>query len=88
MIEWFSDSTHWPVHTPLHSEIDVSTQSFNPHGMYGNDSLGEAGVPYNARFHMPELPGSFKNMWYSFDFGAVHFVVYSTESDFLPGSEQ
>ena len=26
--------------------------------------------------------------WYSFDYGAAHFVIFSTEHDFTPGSKQ
>ncbi|CAK0782920.1 hypothetical protein CVIRNUC_006115 [Coccomyxa viridis] len=50
------------------------------------DSGGECGVPYDKRFPMP-LPGPDKE-WYSFDHGPMHFLQFSTEHDFSPGSEQ
>eukprot|EP01117_Protostelium_nocturnum_P003237 TRINITY_DN14196_c0_g1_i1.p1 TRINITY_DN14196_c0_g1~~TRINITY_DN14196_c0_g1_i1.p1 ORF type:complete len:572 (-),score=157.83 TRINITY_DN14196_c0_g1_i1:70-1785(-) len=51
----------------------------------GKDSGGECGVPYERRFIMPAAP---KKPWYSFDYGPVHIVGFSTEVDFLNGSEQ
>ena len=47
---------------------------------------GECGVAHEKRFQMP-LPaaGAF---WYSFDFGPIHFLQYSTEVPFDAGSEQ
>ena len=43
---------------------------------------------YRARFNMPSLPsGGVDNMWYSFDYGLVHFVSISTETDF-PGAPE
>jgi len=71
---------------------------------YGNDSNGECGVPYRNRFHMPTPTLEAQKVeqkqpqviakeidtawWYSFDYGNAHFVVMSTEHDFLPGSVQ
>ena len=46
-------------------------------------SGGECGVPFEKRSGMP-LPGKDK-WWYSFDFGPIHFLQYSTEHDFAPG---
>jgi len=38
---------------------------------------------YRNRFHMPyEESGSNTNMWYSFDYGMVHFVSISSETDY------
>eukprot|EP01102_Stenamoeba_stenopodia_P018701 TRINITY_DN690_c0_g1_i1.p1 TRINITY_DN690_c0_g1~~TRINITY_DN690_c0_g1_i1.p1 ORF type:complete len:567 (+),score=113.94 TRINITY_DN690_c0_g1_i1:106-1806(+) len=63
--------------------------SFSP---YHNDSGGECGVPYSERFHMPnpDPQGSYgqRNLWYSFDFGPIHFVFMSTEHNFTTGSDQ
>jgi len=43
---------------------------------------------YRARYNMPGfLSGSNTSMWYSFDYGGVHFVGVSTESDF-PGAPE
>lgn len=50
------------------------------------DSGGECGVPYYRRTRMP-TPAEDKP-WYSFDYGPIHFVQYSTEHAFEPGSEQ
>lgn len=47
---------------------------------------------YNARFRMPsaESGATAKNMWYSFNYGPVHFVSFDTETDFdnAPEGEQ
>mmetsp|Transcript_88297 Transcript_88297/g.201893 ORF Transcript_88297/g.201893 Transcript_88297/m.201893 type:complete len:225 (+) Transcript_88297:673-1347(+) len=43
---------------------------------------------YNARWAMPSLEsGGVANMWYSFNFGPVHFVVVNTETDFPDAPE-
>ena len=45
---------------------------------------------FNHRWHMPsEESGGHKNsnMWYSFNFGTVHYVSLNTETDF-PGAEE
>jgi len=34
------------------------------------------------RFTMPGKPGPSQNMWYSFDHGLVHFVMFDAETDF------
>jgi len=59
-------------------------------GCYYNtsDSGGECGVPYENRFIMPGTEDSPDEPWYSFDYGNVHFVLMSTEHDFLEGSDQ
>jgi hypothetical protein len=41
---------------------------------------------YNRRFRMPSPEsGGTLNMWYSFDYGSIHFVQIDTETDF-PGA--
>lgn len=41
---------------------------------------------YNQHWNMPSsVSGGFENMWYSFDVGQVHYVVYDTETDLGPG---
>ncbi|VVT48660.1 uncharacterized protein SAPINGB_P001888 [Magnusiomyces paraingens] len=41
---------------------------------------------YQSHWRMPnEESGGFKNMWYSFDYGPVHFVQINTETDFGRG---
>lgn len=58
----------------------------------GTDSGGECGIPYERRFPYPSVSfnpaGRSQQHWYSFDYGNVHFVMMSTEHDFLEGSEQ
>lgn len=44
---------------------------------------GECGVPTERRFKMPG-PAEDKP-WYSFDYGPVHFTIYSTEHHFHHG---
>lgn len=55
-------------------------------GNYGHDSGGECGVPVLHRFHMPDNGN--KIWWYSFKYGAVHFVFMSTEHNFTAGTKQ
>jgi hypothetical protein len=41
---------------------------------------------YLNRFRMPgDESGGYKNLWYSFDYGIVHYVIINTETDF-PGA--
>ncbi|WVZ24637.1 hypothetical protein V8G54_003181 [Vigna mungo] len=78
-------------------EYDWPLQPWKPDwATYGKDGGGECGVPYSLRFNMPgnsseptgtEAPPT-RNLYYSFDMGAVHFVYISTETNFLPGSNQ
>ena len=53
---------------------------------------GECAVPYNVRFTMPTngLPtaNETRNLWYSFNWGPIHFLQMSTEHDFTEGSPQ
>jgi hypothetical protein len=38
---------------------------------------------YLHRFRMPgDESGGYKNLWYSFDYGIVHYVIINTETDF------
>jgi hypothetical protein len=38
---------------------------------------------YLNRFRMPgDESGGYKNMWFSYDFGSVHFIIINTETDF------
>ena len=57
-------------------------------GNYGDDSGGECGVPVYNRFHMPENRNGNQPWWYSFEYGLVHFTVFSTEHNFTRGSPQ
>eukprot|EP00878_Enallax_costatus_P019287 GHUV01020344.1.p1 GENE.GHUV01020344.1~~GHUV01020344.1.p1 ORF type:complete len:392 (+),score=91.17 GHUV01020344.1:31-1206(+) len=50
------------------------------------DSGGECGIPFELRMRMP-LPGR-DEPWYSFNYGPIHFIQYSTEHAFHRGSEQ
>ncbi|KAL7666179.1 Purple acid phosphatase [[Candida] zeylanoides] len=41
---------------------------------------------FNSHWRMPSaLSGGTKNMWYSFDYGLVHYVQFDTETDFPSG---
>lgn len=53
------------------------------HTFNNTDSGGECGVPLERRFIMPQAGPD--KPWYSFDFGPIHFLQYSTEHDFAPG---
>lgn len=55
---------------------------------YGDDSGGECNVPFMKRFDMPRGPKDEKNIWYSFDYGQVHFIFLSFEHDFTKNSIQ
>ena len=62
-------------------------EGFHPSwGNYGSDSGGECGVPMYERFHMPDNGNGL--WWYSFDYGMVHYTVFSTEHNFTAGSRQ
>ncbi|CAI9096490.1 OLC1v1032652C1 [Oldenlandia corymbosa var. corymbosa] len=89
-----------PYHVCIgNHEYDWPLQPWRPewsYAMYGKDGGGECGVPYSLRFNMPgnssESTGTrapaTRNLYYSFDLGPVHFVYFSTETNFLPGSKQ
>ncbi|KAJ0407159.1 hypothetical protein P43SY_001117 [Pythium insidiosum] len=49
---------------------------------YKKDRLGNYQA-YNARFKMPSTEsGGAKNMWYSFEYGPIHFTSISSETDY------
>ncbi|KAK8522860.1 hypothetical protein V6N13_115806 [Hibiscus sabdariffa] len=89
-----------PYHVCIgNHEYDWPSQPWKPdwaNSIYGTDGGGECGVPYSLRFNMPgssseptgtRAPAT-RNLYYSFDMGPVHFVYMSTETNFLPGSNQ
>ena len=43
---------------------------------YGDDCGGEGAVPASARFRAPTSSGSQGVLWYSFDAGSVHFLMF------------
>lgn len=55
-------------------------------GVYTDDSLGECGVPMNARFTMPGNGNGV--FWYSYDFSAVKTIMLSSHHQLQPGSVQ
>jgi hypothetical protein len=69
-----------------------------PSGLGYKDSGGECGVAYAYHTSMPSFftdadlkssePVKTDVAWYSFDFGPIHFVQYSTEHRFDPQSPQ
>ncbi|KAJ4960792.1 hypothetical protein NE237_020702 [Protea cynaroides] len=89
-----------PYHVCIgNHEYDWPLQPWKPdwaQSIYRKDGGGECGVPYSLKFNMPgnsSLPTgthapATRNLYYSFDVGVVHFVYMSTETDFLPGSNQ
>ncbi|CAM6104101.1 unnamed protein product [Calypogeia fissa] len=78
-------------------EYDWPLQPWKPDfANYGTDGGGECGVPYSLKFHMPgnsslttgsSAPAT-RNLYYSLSVGVVHFLYFSTETNFLSGSEQ
>ncbi|KAF3949511.1 hypothetical protein CMV_024630 [Castanea mollissima] len=75
-------------------EYDWPSQPWRPEwsvGIYRKDRGGECGVPFSFRFRMPgnslEPTGTgapdTRNLYYSFDMGAVHFVYMSTETNIV-----
>ncbi|EER05839.1 Nucleotide pyrophosphatase/phosphodiesterase, putative [Perkinsus marinus ATCC 50983] len=81
-----------PFVTSVGNHDYVSTN--NPKGWYpdfGNynqtDSGGECGVPFTHRFAFRDGSKEPK-YWYSFDSGLVHYVMMSTEHNWLNGSAQ
>lgn len=89
-----------PYHVCIgNHEYDWPLQPWKPDWamyIYAKDGGGECGIPYSLKFNMPgnssESTGSrapaTRNLYYSFDFGVVHFVYLSTETNFLKGSKQ
>ena len=44
---------------------------------------------YNARWHMPSAEsGGRASMWYSYNYGPVHFLILNTETDFPGAGEE
>lgn len=89
-----------PYHVCIgNHEYDWPLQPWRPDwssSSYNKDGGGECGVPYSLKFNMPgnyseptgiRAPAT-RNLFYSFDKGAVHFVYISTETNFLRGSRQ
>ncbi|KAF6165186.1 hypothetical protein GIB67_000770 [Kingdonia uniflora] len=89
-----------PYHVCIgNHEYDWPLQPWKPdwaQTVYRRDGGGECGVPYSIRFNMPgnssvptgtHAPAT-RNLYYSFDAGVVHFLFMSTETNFLPGSNQ
>ena len=89
-----------PYHVCIgNHEYDWPLQPWKPDwasAAYGTDGGGECGVPYSLKFNMPgnssdstgtRAPAT-RNLYYSFDTGAVHFVYISTETNFVSGSSQ
>ncbi|CAM6012611.1 unnamed protein product [Sphagnum balticum] len=87
-----------PYHVCIgNHEYNWPKQPFQPKwSPYHIDGGGECGVPYSLQFDMPgnsslatgtRAPDT-RNLYYSLDIGVVHFLYYSTEIDFLPGSKQ
>ncbi len=41
---------------------------------------------YRARYDLPKIYPSQTNFWFSFDFGQVHIIHFSSEHPYTPGS--
>lgn len=59
---------------------------FDGTGAAVTDSGGECGVAYERRLRMPTATDD--EPWYSFEFGPIHFLQYSTEHPFRAGTKQ
>eukprot|EP01100_Stratorugosa_tubuloviscum_P000718 TRINITY_DN115_c0_g1_i1.p1 TRINITY_DN115_c0_g1~~TRINITY_DN115_c0_g1_i1.p1 ORF type:complete len:580 (-),score=283.61 TRINITY_DN115_c0_g1_i1:323-2023(-) len=94
-IEPIATQAPWMVAIGNH-EFDWPGQTWKPNWTdYGTDSGGECGVAYDRRFHMPGSDSASsdpqlttRNLWYSFDHGAIHFIIMSSEHDFTVNSSQ
>ena len=53
----------------------------NHEGYYGFES-------YMKRYVLPRLTPNSTNLWFSFDYGQVHMVHFSSEHPYNLGSEQ
>lgn len=74
--EWFESMKHILPFTPyMVSPGNHEHSSGMPHLEYS-----EYFKVYNYRFKMPAK--SDNNMWYSFDYGGIHFISMSTETDY------
>jgi len=78
-IEPAASRVPWMV-CPGNHEVDFLSYTW----LHGDDSAGECGVPYFARFNMPNK----NSPWYSFNLGPVHFTLMSTEHDFRINTAQ
>ena len=81
-IEPIAARVPWMVGIGNH-EYDYDGQPFEPDwGNYGNDSHGECGVAFMARYHMPApaigARAAARNLWFSYDLGYIHFLVFSS----------
>jgi acid phosphatase len=52
-----------------------------------NDDISQQYRNFSAYLHRFSMPGnvsdgSYRNLWYSFDYGLAHFVIINTETDF------
>mmetsp|Transcript_113118 Transcript_113118/g.169184 ORF Transcript_113118/g.169184 Transcript_113118/m.169184 type:complete len:86 (-) Transcript_113118:148-405(-) len=69
-----------------HDPSGAPDNGFHPSwGNFGGDSGGECAVPPFKRFHMPDNGNSI--FWYSFNYGSIHFCIFSSEHDTRPGSD-
>lgn len=89
-----------PIYTSVgNHEFDHQGQTFKPiWADFSDDSGGDCGIPYRARWMMPEAEIPLKQLFndtldghvpfYSFDSSIVHVAVLATEVDFTSGSPQ
>ncbi|KAL0055672.1 hypothetical protein WJX82_003065 [Trebouxia sp. C0006] len=77
MVAEGNHETDWPGRRP----VGASDRFANT----ATDSGGECGIPFYKRYQMPS---QYLKLWYSFDVGPIHNLVFSTELDYSRGSEQ
>lgn len=84
LLQWLSLLVYCPPPAATAVLLTVLEQ-FVDQGIWHNwaDAGGECGVVHERRFKMP-LPAPDKQ-WYSFNYGPVHFLQYSTEHHFELG---
>jgi len=98
--QWAYLTQPYATMVPLMTCIGNHEFDYNASIFAGNDSGGECGIPLQMRLPMPSppMPPGFPNTkptegfsdspWYSFEHGAVHFVLLSSEHDFNQTSAQ
>eukprot|EP00762_Andalucia_godoyi_P007652 ANDGO_07896.mRNA.1 putative inactive purple acid phosphatase 9 len=87
MIENIAVRVPWQVAIGNH-ELLFKGHNWEPgwRNSYGDDSGGELGIPYSARFGF--APFTSRPHWYSFNNGPLHVAMLSSEEDFVAGSAQ
>jgi len=90
--QWAYLTQPYATMVPLMTAIGNHEFDYNASLFVGDDSGGECGIALQTRLPMPSPPmpsgfpkpteGFSDSPWYSFEHGAVHFVLLSSEHDF------